>query len=252
MANMNAVRTPPVAGALLVSNDAVTIRQISESLQQLAMSPEISVEIGAALAMLRQRKFEAVIVDLHLEGQATTVLEQIRRSPSNRTTVIFTVSESDVETVSAFKAGSNFVLRKPLSLISIGRSLKVAYGLILREHRRYFRCPVQIPAVICRDGTARVHGQTVNISEGGIAITTSALLRPAVKVQVHFTLPGLASRFEVAATISWCKETYVGFQFTSLPLRLTAELQGWLLQRLEERLPEFVAEKFRATVPSLK
>jgi len=233
------------ADALLVSNDAVTIKQLSESMQQLAIFPEVCIEVPTALVLLNRRKFDAVIVDLPLRGQANTVLETIRRSPSNRTAVIFTVSDSDAETTSAFQAGSSFVLRRPLSLTSIGQSLKVGYGLILRECRRYFRCPVKIPVAICRAGMPKVDGQTVNISESGMAICTSVSLRPEVKVQVHFTLPGHESRFVVDATIRWCKENCVGLQFTSVSPHLTSELQEWLLRRLEEGLPESVADKFR-------
>jgi len=246
MSNMNA--PPPsvgIANALLVSNDAATIKQLSESMQQLAISPQVCVEAPAALVLLNHRKFEAVIVDLQLAGQANAVLEQARRSPSNRTAVIFTVSDSDAETVSAFKAGSNFVLRRPLSLTSIGRSLKVAYGLILRERRRYFRCPIEIPATICRAGMPEVHGQTVNISESGMAIATSVSLRPGVKVQVHFAIPGHESRFVVGAAVRWCKETCLGLQFLSLSPHLTSELQEWLLCRFEETLPESIADRFR-------
>jgi PilZ domain-containing protein len=247
MSNMN---TPPpfvgIAGALLVSNDAVTIKQLSESMQQFAISPEVCVEVPAALVLLDRRKFDAVIVDLQLRDQANAVLEKIRHSPSNRTAVIFAVSDGDAETVSAFKAGSNFVLRRPLFLTSIGKSLRVAYGLILRERRRYFRCPVKIPAAICRAGMPTVHGQTLNISASGMAITTSASLRPGVKVQVHFTLPGHESRFVVEAVICWCKETYLGLQFTSVSPHVTSEIQEWLLCRLEESLPESLAARFRS------
>jgi ActR/RegA family two-component response regulator len=246
---MSNINTPSpsvsIAGALLVSKDAATIKQLSESMQKLAIFPEVCVEVPTALVLLNQRKFDAVIVDLQLRGQANVVVEKARRSPSNRTAVIFTVSDSDAETVSAFKAGCNFVLRRPLSLTSIGRSLKVAYGLILRERRRYFRCPVKIPAAICRAGMPKVHGQTVNISESGMAITTPASLRPGVKVQVHFTLPGHKSRFVVGAAICWCKETYLGLQFISVPPHLTSELQEWLLRRLEESLPECLTNNFR-------
>jgi hypothetical protein len=90
-----------------------------------------------------------------------------------------------------------------------------------------------------------VHGQTVNISESGMAIATSVSLRPGVKVQVHFTLPGNESRFVVGAAICWCKEAYLGLQFTSVSPHLTSELQEWLLRRLEESLPESLADKFR-------
>jgi ActR/RegA family two-component response regulator len=246
MSNMN---TPPpsvgIANALLISNDVATIKQLSESMQQLAISPEVCVEVPAALVLLNRRKFDAVVVDFQIRGQANAVLEQVRRSPSNRTAVIFTVSDSDAESVDAFKAGSNFVLRRPLALTSIGQSLKVAYGMILRERRRYFRCPVKIPAAIFRAGMPTVHGQTVNISESGMAIATSVSLRPGVKVQVHFTLPGHESRFVVGAAIRWCKETCLGLQFTSVSPHLTSELQEWLLRRLEESFPESLADKFR-------
>ena len=247
MSNMNASPLAVnIADALLVSNDAVTIKQLSESMQQLALSREVCVEVPAALVLLNQRKFDAVVVDLQLGGEANAVLEKVRRSPSNRTAVVFAVSDSDAETVSAFKAGSNFVLRRPLSLTSIGQHLKVAYGLVLRERRRYYRCPVKIPAVICGAGMSEVHGQTVNISESGIAIVaTSVSLRPGDKVQVHFTLPGQESRFVVGAAICWCKETYLGLRFTSVSPHLTSELQEWLLRRLEESLPESLADKFR-------
>jgi CheY-like chemotaxis protein len=234
-----------MGSALLVSNDAATIKQISASMQQLAMSAEVCFEVPPALDLLNRRKFEAVIVDLQL-GQAKTVLEKIRLTPSNRTAVLFTISDSDVDTAVAFKSGTNFVLRRPLSQASIDRSLKVAYGLIVRERRRYFRCPVEIPAEISGPGIPAIHGKTLNISEGGVAINSSLPLKPGVQVKVQFTLPDNESKFEAEATVCWSKEGYLGFQFTSLSPQLTSELQTWLARRLEENLPESVADKFRS------
>jgi CheY-like chemotaxis protein len=248
MSNANAVAPAPylsVGGVLLVSNDAVTVMQLRESMQQLALSPEVCAEVPAALSQLTRRKFDAVIVDLQLGGQANAVLEKVHRSPSNRTAVTFTITDSDSETAGAFKAGSNFVLRRPLSPPVIDRNLKVAYGLIVRERRRYFRCPVEIPAEVVPLAQAEIHAQTVNISEGGVAIATSVPLGPGVKVQVRFTLPGYESQFGAEARVCWSKESSLGLQFTSLSSRLTAELQEWLALRLEEGLPQSVADKFR-------
>ncbi len=248
MSNANATAPAPtvsMGSALLVSNDAATIKQISASMQQLAMSAEVCFEVAPALDLLNRRKFEAVIVDLQL-GQAKAVLEKIRLSPSNRTAVLFTISDSDVDTAVAFKSGTNFVLRRPLSQASIDRSLRVAYGLIVRERRRYFRCPVEIPAEISGPGIAAIHGKTLNISEGGVAINSSLPLKPGVQVKVQFTLPDNESKFEAEATVCWSKEGYLGFQFTSLSPQLTSELQTWLARRLEENLPQAVADKFRS------
>jgi ActR/RegA family two-component response regulator len=248
MSNANAAAPAPsvsMGSVLVVSNDALTVKHLSASLQQLAMSPEVCFEVPAALHLLSQRKFEAVIVDLQSGDQAEAFLEKIRISPSNRTTVIFTISGSDAETAVAFKAGSNFVLSRPLSPASIDRSLKVAYGLIVRERRRYFRCPLEIPAEIRGPDLQIVRGKALNISEGGIAIATSVSLKTGVQVQVIFTLPDRESQFAVASTICWCSQGCFGLQFTSLPPHLASELQEWLARRLEESLPDSVADKFR-------
>jgi CheY-like chemotaxis protein len=236
-----------IAGVLVVSKDAVTIAQLSESMQKLAMSAEVCPEALTALGLLSRQKFEAIIVDFQLGTQATSLVEKVRLSPANRTAVIFTISDSDAETASAFKAGSNFVLRRPLSQTSVDRNLKVAYGLIVRERRRYFRCPIEIPAIISAAGEPEIHGHTVNISEGGIAVTIPVSLAPSVKVRVEFTLPGHATGFAAEATVCWSKQAYLGMQFGSLAPHLATELQEWLARRLEESLPASVAEKFKKT-----
>ncbi|HXM23339.1 MAG TPA: PilZ domain-containing protein [Terriglobales bacterium] len=236
---MNDVRAPsvPIGSALLVSNDPATIKRLSKSMQQFAISTEVSGDVGAAPDLLNRRKFGTIIVDLQLGDQARGLLEKVRHSRSNRPTVIFAISDSDAETAVAFKDGSNFVLRRPLSGISIDQSLRAAYGLILREQRRYFRCPVEVPATLRRSGMEEVRGYVVNISEGGIAIITHVSLKPGVEVQVQFTLPGHESRFAAKSAISWCREGYMGLQFISLSTELKTKLQDWLSRRLEQSLP---------------
>jgi len=244
MSSTKAIPPPPTnAGVLVVSNDAAAITQLNESIGKLALSATICAEVRTALGLLNNHKFEAVMVDFKL-GQAQAIIEKIRISPSNRTAVIFAISDTDAETATAYKTGSNFVLRRPLSPSSIDRNMRVAYGLIVRERRRYFRCPVETPAIISKPD-AEIRGQTLNISEGGIAISTSVPLGPGIKVQVEFTLPGRKSRFVVGAAVCWCKGTYLGLQFTSLSPEVSTELQEWLAHRLEESLPSSVTDKFR-------
>src|SRR5260370_2101253 len=117
------------------------------------------------------------------------VWKETRNWSSNEPAVLFSVSDNQAETTDAFKAGSTFVLRRPLSAASIDLSLKAAYGLIVRERRRYFRCPMETPVVILRTSMPTVHGHTVNVSQGGMYITTSASLPPRDHVHSHSTLP---------------------------------------------------------------
>jgi ActR/RegA family two-component response regulator len=238
-----------VGRVLLVSNDPVTVQQLTEAMQQLALHPEVCLEVPIALALLNNQKFEAVIVDLLLGESAHGILEQVRISRSNRTAIIFTISGSHSGSAGAFKAGSSFVLERPLSVASISRMLKAAYGLIVRERRRYFRCPVAVPADVHRAGLNDVRCQTLNISEGGLAMTVPISFKSGLLVTVHFQLPSRPFQFAAQSFICWCDEQgRVGLQFASPSGMWKSELQEWLSQRLEDSLPESVAEKFRRTI----
>jgi CheY-like chemotaxis protein len=234
-----------IGSALLVSNDAATIELLSESLHQLAISTEVCAEAATVPGLLKRRKFGTIIVDGRHGNQAPTLLEKVRLSPSNRTSVIFAISDSDAQTAVAFKEGFNFVLKRPLSKSSVAPSLRAAYGLVLREQRRYFRCLVDIPATLRGPGMEDTCCHVVNISEGGVAITTRLSLKPCVEVQVQFTPPGYDSQLAAQAAVCWCKEGYMGLRFISLSAQLKAKLQEWLSRRLEHGLPESVANKFR-------
>ena len=240
-----------VARVLLVSNDPVTVQQLTEAMHQLALSPEVCLEVPAALRLLNTQKFEAVIVDLLLGESAHAILVEVRISRSNRTAATFAISGSPAGRAEAFKSGSSFVLERPLSVDLITRMLKAAYGFIVRERRRYFRCPVSVPADIRRAALSDIRCQTLNISEGGMAISVPIPLKSGPLVSVHFQLPNRPFQFAAQSFICWSDEQgRLGLQFASSSGEWRSELQEWLSQRLEDSLPESVVEKFRRTIDS--
>jgi CheY-like chemotaxis protein len=241
--------------ALLVSADPVTIQQFSHALQQLSISPDICREAAEAIRLLKSRKFDTVIVDFQLGEQSGTILGEVRLSPSNRTAVTFAISSNDGEATAAFRKGSGFVFERPLSRESIRRTLRPAFGLILREQRRYFRFPLSIPVSIRRKSMPLVRCDTVNISEGGMAVSTSVPLSCGEDVQVQFTLPDHKAPFLAESRICWLKTGHLGIRFVSFSQGHRSELQGWLSRKLEEMLPDSVAGNFekvqRRSIPTL-
>jgi ActR/RegA family two-component response regulator len=231
-----------VGRVLIVSSDVSTIEQLRESIERFALSPLQCHDIPSALEQLQRSKVEAVIVDFRLGFQAGTVVERTHESASNEHAIVFTVIDGEAEAVQAFKAGSTFLLRRPLSADSIDQSIRAAYGLIVRERRRYFRCPVKVPVAILRLPMETVHGHTVNISEGGISVTAVTPLGPGDPVRAHFTLPGDDFQFVCESTVRWTTEQKIGLQFRSPPG--IARLQQWLSRRLEETMPQSVRDKF--------
>jgi EAL domain-containing protein (putative c-di-GMP-specific phosphodiesterase class I)/CheY-like chemotaxis protein len=231
--------------ALLVSADPVTIQQFSLALRELSISPEACRDAASAELLLKRRKFDAVIVDLQLGQQSGHILDEARFSPSNRTAVTFGISDNDAEVTPAFREKSQFIFEGPLSPQLIRETLKPAYGLILKERRRYFRCSVSMPAVIQRENGPEIRCNSVNISGGGMALSTQVPLLLGENVRVQFTLPDHAVPFLAESTICWSKTGHLGVRFESISDEQTTELQVWLSQQLEETLPEFFAEQFR-------
>jgi hypothetical protein len=94
---------------------------------------------------------------------------------------------------------------------------------------------------------------SVNISEGGMAVSTIVPLIAGEDVQVQFTLPDHKVPFVAESRICWWKSGHLGVRFVSLSQEHKSELQGWLSQKLEEMLPESVAGKFqKAEDPQFK
>jgi ActR/RegA family two-component response regulator len=236
--------------ALVLSRDAEARELVIESLKPLAIQPEICEETQSAIRLLDSRKFEAVIVDMRLGADATLVMQELHRSPANRRAVSFTITGDNKTSGLAGKPDSMFVLERPLSATSVSQTLRAAYGLMVRERRRYFRCPVEIPAAIrTQQNTEEISCKTVNISEGGVAIRCHTL-GSHIPSGLRFQLPGRSTQLFAEATERWRLEGgFVGLEFATLPPLQKSELQEFLAQRLEETLPESVAALFRDIAP---
>jgi c-di-GMP-binding flagellar brake protein YcgR len=90
-----------------------------------------------------------------------------------------------------------------------------------------------------------VRCDSVNISEGGMAVRTLVPLSAGEEVRVQFTLPDHKDPFLAESRICWWKEGHLGIRFVSLAPEHKSKLQAWLSRKLEENLPESVAGKFR-------
>ena len=232
--------------ALVVCKDAFTRQLIIESLQPLAIRPEICEEAFSAARLLDRQKFEAVIVDLLLGEEALLLMEQLRFSRTNRTAVTFAITTGD-RAPSGARPDSTFVLERPLSAASVNQTLRAAYGLVVRERRRYFRCPIAVPAFVRAQQPEEFLCQTVNISEGGVAISTRTMPESTLPAAVRFTLPDRSGQLFAETKVCWRGHGgLLGLEFQSLDSTQKSELQEWLARKLDETLPEKVAAMFRS------
>ncbi len=234
---------------LMVSPDSLAADQIGEVLKEHALAVEVTSNASIAAHRLNHHKFEAVIIDSALENLAAVCFQQLRASPLNHTAIAFALTRSSEETAAALRHGFSFVFERPLTPELVTHTLKVAYGMIVRERRRYFRCPVVVPAVLTRKNGPEVFGRTVNVSENGMALYASAALAPGSEGTVQFTLADPVLQITAESKVCWNdSQGNAGLQFLFLPSDHASHLQAWLAQKLEEQLPQLVFDKFRPSI----
>jgi hypothetical protein len=248
---MTAPAGPSAAGtALVVCKDARTVELIISSLRPLAIRSEICEDVSRAALLLETNKFEAVMVDLLLGEEALLLMGQLRFSRANGTAVTFAITVAGASRVDRLDA--TFVLQRPLMRESLDQTLRAAYGLVVRERRRYFRCAIVVPAFVKAQHPSELLCQTVNVSEGGIAVRTRTMPSSTLPVAVRFGLPERTDQFFAPVKICWRgHEGMLGLEFLSLPNPQKAELQEWLARKLDETLPENVVALFRSAGQSL-
>jgi DNA-binding response OmpR family regulator len=165
--------------SLLLSRDAEVLRVLRPTLEKLSIDVEICQEAKKASEILISEKFDAVIVDCDDLQGGLEVLQCLRATPSNQSSVTFAIlNGKKTTTQEAFGMGVNFVLQKPISTLNASRCFHAALNFMVRERRRYYRQPVKMLVKVLL-GDKELKATSTNISEGGIALILHQALRLA-------------------------------------------------------------------------
>lgn len=223
--------------SLLLSRDVEVIRVLQPALEKLSIAVEVCRGVSSGQEILRTEKFDAVLVDCDDLKGALDVLESLRKSASNKNTVTFAILNGGTTTKQAFQMGANFVLQKPISALNAKRCLGAAINFMVREQRRYFRHPVEIPVVIAFGEGQKLKATITNISEGGMAIFFRGQLPKGPISTANFKLPGIATPLEPKLQIAWMDESgHAGLRFSEMPKEALEQLNQWLAEQMEKTI----------------
>ncbi len=221
--------------SLLLSRDPEVIRVLQPALEKLSIDVEVCGGASSGQEILRTEKFDAVLVDCDDVQGALGVLESLRKSASNKNSVTFAILNGATSTQQAFKMGANFVLQKPISAVNANRCLGAAINFMIRERRRYFRHPVELPATITFSEGDKLKATVTNISEGGMAIFFRGHLPKGGVSTVSFQLPGVAASIEPKVQVAWMDESCrAGLRFTDISKESHEQLNLWLAGQQSE------------------
>jgi c-di-GMP-binding flagellar brake protein YcgR len=221
--------------SLILCADEKIVRVLRRILGDLDIDLELCPDSEAALRKLTRQRFEAIIVDCEANG-ASDVLRSARSAPCNKQAVAVAIVEPVVGLRTAFGLGAHFVLYKPVSSERAKSSFRAARALMKSERRRNARVAVQIPVTMASPdlgGSMRVN--TVDVSEGGMAVSLPKGHRPTGRWHVSFTLPGTKHSLDVSAEFAWeGSSKQAGLRFLQTSPEATLQLREWLKQNSPE------------------
>jgi c-di-GMP-binding flagellar brake protein YcgR len=221
--------------SLVLCSDEKIVRVLRRVLGDLEIAVELCADSDAALRKLTRHRYEGIIADVAARG-ASDVLKSARNAPCNKQAVAVAIVEPVVGLKEVFRIGAHFVLYKPVSSERAKSSFRAARALMKSERRRNVRVAVQIPVVMRNlDGGANMKVTTVDLSEGGMAVSISNRRRPTGRWQIAFTPPGTETALELSAEFAWeGTSDQAGLRFLQMSPEATRQLREWLKQNSPE------------------
>ena len=221
--------------SLVLCSDEKIVRVLRRVLGDLEIDIDLCLSSEAALRKLTRQRFEAIIVDCGSDG-APEVLKSARSAPCNRQAVAVAIVDPVMGLKAVFGLGAHFVLYKPVSSERAKASFRAARALMKSERRRNVRVPVQVPVVVRSTGVGgNMKVDTIDLSEGGMAIHMPHGRRPTNPLQISFTLPGTSDPMEIPAEFAWeGLRGQAGLRFMQLSAQNVRQLRDWLNQNSPE------------------
>jgi DNA-binding NarL/FixJ family response regulator len=224
--------------SLVISGDAALLGVLRPALEKVSVDLQVCAESRSGNDLLAKRKFDGVIIDCDDLQNGFDLLKAVRRTQSNASSVSFAVVNGKTTTQEAFQSGANFVLQKPLTPLHALRCFNAALNFMVRERRRYFRHPVEMPLRINLPHSQELAATTTNVSEGGMAIRILGKLPKDTQAQFRFTLPRANISLELKGQVAWADGTgHAGIRFVEVPQSAQYQLEKWLTDRLQNELP---------------
>src|SRR5438477_11589737 len=122
--------------ALLFCPDEKTALLVTQVLSELDFSVERAGETFATVKRLSDQHFDALVVDIENEQDASLIFKGARSSAFNHSSLYVAVVEAQAGVAKAFRIGANLVLTKPINIEQSKSTLRVARGLLKKNEAK--------------------------------------------------------------------------------------------------------------------
>jgi CheY-like chemotaxis protein len=225
---------------ILVSSDYALLQAVSKAVKKCGARFVLVPTAHEARECLNRRRIDGVFVDMEVPG-ALGLIESTRKGTSNSKAVIFACLVNAKESTQILAVGANFLLRKPLTEEGVAMHITISKELLVREQRRYFRHPVNLPITL-KEGELELQARITNLSGGGLAVRTLRPLKHGGILDFTFEL-SMGVRISARGQVAWVNtEGMAGIMLQTLRGKGSEQLEAWLAAREKldatERAPE--------------
>ena len=227
----------PEIHALLISPDVDMSVVFSRMFNEIGVATQSCEDESLAPGLLSTSKFEALVLDFDNVSSGVPIITKLRENSSSKDAIIFAVATEVSDRQSAFAHGANFAFERPFPLRMIRQALETAYALMLRDRRRYFRCPIQTPVEITRASGEKVRAVSINISGNGMAVNVPSILNVSERLILSFCVTEADLTLDGFGTVVWDdKHGKAGLSFECASLDSGKRLAAWLDAQFYRRL----------------
>lgn len=213
--------------ALLMCRDHQTLRMLATALDDLEIQQETCLSAPDAIEKLATGQFSALVLDFDLPA-SSQVARMARLAPPQRRPVVFAMIGALTGIASAFQAGANFVLYKPLIYEQVMHSLRAGRGFMRPDRRSAARHKLEA-LVYLQFGIAALPAIVLDVNEKGLALQAPEPLPSLEEIPFRFALPGTAHMVDGSGEMIWADDNgRVGMLFTEMTSASKKHLKEWL------------------------
>lgn len=229
------MRTMPLRSLLLCRQES-TANFINRAFKEFSIEVEACSEPQIALQNLKGSRFEAVVVDTEDRAAAMLVLDSLKDLPSCKNSLRIVLADHQTVLATAFSTGTHLVIYKPVSADRLRNSLRALCPLMGRKLKREFnRVHVRIPAIVHTAGK-NLPGSILDISEGGVALSTKEAIPTTKTLNLDFALPGRTAMITTSAVVVWSDVSgRFGAQFTGMELTSRKAVSDWVAAQVRSK-----------------
>jgi len=214
---------------LLLTQDAALMNAVRPKFAELGIEIVMRNEAALAVELSNRRHLDGFIIDCDDVPGGREALIQIPASPANQKSIVLAIVNGATSIAQALEIGAQFVLTKPVQEDRLTSFLDFAIPKMEREHRRYFRHPIELPIELQLHDERTFVAKMQNVSEGGFAIRSIGARLPEGVLSVAFQLPSLeGDKVRGRAIVVWASDFFTGLRFLSIDPRCRPGFQAWL------------------------